>query len=142
MSATGGANVYLLDYGAGNVLSVANAVKAVGGELNLIKEAADFDKVHIVHVLTAAHLATLRPLLLLLPLIFGVHRGTASLIVPSKQRQPGCACPALFCCSYYLLFVPSPKAEKIIFPGVGSFGSCMAKLESLGYVECIKKVQL
>lgn len=62
MSAAG-ANVYLLDYGAGNVLSVANAVKAVGGELNLIKEAADFDKVHIVHVLTVAHiLAALRPL--------------------------------------------------------------------------------
>ena len=41
----GGAGVYLLDYGAGNVLSVANAVKAVGGELKLITEAADFDKV-------------------------------------------------------------------------------------------------
>eukprot|EP00729_Bicosta_minor_P017805 gene17805-11914_t len=40
----GGAGVYLLDYGAGNVLSVANAVKAVGGELKLITEAADFDK--------------------------------------------------------------------------------------------------
>ena len=46
-SPTGGSNVYLLDYGAGNVLSVANAVKAVGGELKLIKEAADFDKVSV-----------------------------------------------------------------------------------------------
>lgn len=46
----GGAGVYLLDYGAGNVLSVANAVKAVGGELKLITEAADFDKVRRVCV--------------------------------------------------------------------------------------------
>ena len=46
-SPTGGNAVYLLDYGAGNVLSVANAVKAVGGDLKLIKEAADFDKVRV-----------------------------------------------------------------------------------------------
>jgi hypothetical protein len=32
-------------------------------------------------------------------------------------------------------------ADKVIFPGVGAFGSCMAKLESLGYVDCIRNVR-
>lgn len=35
---------YLLDYGAGNVLSVVNAVEALGHELKFIREPADFDK--------------------------------------------------------------------------------------------------
>lgn len=69
-----GCATYLLDYGAGNVLSVLNAVRAVGGELKVITCVADFD-----------------------------------------------------------------KADKIIFPGVGSFGSCMERLVALGYVEPIKK---
>lgn len=36
--------VYLLDYGAGNVRSVVNAVKALGMELHCIASPADFDK--------------------------------------------------------------------------------------------------
>eukprot|EP00039_Didymoeca_costata_P000359 m.45232 g.45232 ORF g.45232 m.45232 type:complete len:542 (+) comp10218_c1_seq1:53-1678(+) len=67
-------NVYLLDYGAGNVRSVANAVKAVGGELKLITSPEDFD-----------------------------------------------------------------KADKLIFPGVGSFGACMEKLIARGYMEKLKE---
>lgn len=35
---------YLLDYGAGNVLSVVNAVEKLGQHLQFIREAADFDK--------------------------------------------------------------------------------------------------
>lgn len=36
--------VYLLDYGAGNVLSVANAVESLGYELHYIKNEDDFDQ--------------------------------------------------------------------------------------------------
>ena len=34
--------VYLLDYGAGNVRSIVNAVEAVGGTLHTIQSAEDF----------------------------------------------------------------------------------------------------
>ena len=44
---------YLLDYGAGNVLSVVNAVRAVGGELKLITCVEDFDKVRTLRSSTA-----------------------------------------------------------------------------------------
>lgn len=41
----GGGGTYLLDYGAGNVLSVINAVRKVGHEsLRFIRSAEDFDK--------------------------------------------------------------------------------------------------
>lgn len=63
--------VYLLDYGAGNVRSVVNAVAALGFQLKYITSIEDF-----------------------------------------------------------------AKADKLIFPGVGSFGACMAKLEALGCVNC------
>ena len=63
--------VYLLDYGAGNVRSVVNAVAALGFQLNYITSIEDF-----------------------------------------------------------------ANADKLIFPGVGSFGACMAKLEALG---CVKQ---
>ncbi|EDQ89824.1 uncharacterized protein MONBRDRAFT_16620 [Monosiga brevicollis MX1] len=66
--------VYLLDYGAGNVRSVINAVETQGFQLKYIQSVEDFD-----------------------------------------------------------------KADKIIFPGVGAFASCMAKLEALGYVEPLRK---
>jgi glutamine amidotransferase/cyclase len=59
--------VYLLDYGAGNVLSVVNAVESQGYTIVPIACAADFD-----------------------------------------------------------------KADKLIFPGVGAFASCMDKLKALG----------
>ncbi|MBO8181997.1 MAG: imidazole glycerol phosphate synthase subunit HisF [Archaeoglobus sp.] len=43
---------------------------------------------------------------------------------------------------YSIKDVTSPedilKAEKLVFPGVGSFGSAMERLESLGYVEALK----
>ena len=61
--------MYLLDYGAGNVRSVRNAVAAAGVPLHTIETVADFD-----------------------------------------------------------------KADKLIFPGVGSFGACMARLHELGFV--------
>ncbi|KAJ3305418.1 hypothetical protein HDV03_001512 [Kappamyces sp. JEL0829] len=65
--------VFLLDYGAGNVRSVVNAITKLGFELEEIKTVADFD-----------------------------------------------------------------AADKIIFPGVGSFGAAMQKLHSLGFVEPLK----
>jgi imidazoleglycerol phosphate synthase glutamine amidotransferase subunit HisH len=34
--------VYILDYGAGNVQSVENAIKALGYNVNYIKDANDF----------------------------------------------------------------------------------------------------
>lgn len=44
-SATGGEAVYLLDYGAGNVRSVINAVRHAGcNDLRFIETVADFDK--------------------------------------------------------------------------------------------------
>ncbi|EGD72771.1 imidazole glycerol phosphate synthase hisHF [Salpingoeca rosetta] len=69
----GGGGVYLLDYGAGNVRSVCNAVAVAGVSLNFIRSADDFD-----------------------------------------------------------------KADKLIFPGVGSFGACMHRLEELGYIEPLR----
>eukprot|EP00051_Salpingoeca_urceolata_P008019 m.102755 g.102755 ORF g.102755 m.102755 type:complete len:534 (+) comp15530_c0_seq1:206-1807(+) len=67
-------SVYLLDYGAGNVLSVINAIESLGCELHFVTCAEDFD-----------------------------------------------------------------KADKLIFPGVGSFGACMERLNKLGYVEPLKR---
>lgn len=49
---------------------------------------------------------------------------------------------ALKLLGYNVTFVKEPgdilKAEKLIFPGVGAFGSAMALLESSGYVEPLK----
>jgi imidazole glycerol-phosphate synthase len=66
--------LYLLDYGAGNVRSVINAINKLGYELEYITCPADFE-----------------------------------------------------------------KADKIIFPGVGAFGSAMQKLHKMGMVEPLKK---
>lgn len=66
--------VYLLDYGAGNVRSLVNAVKKLGYEIEPIKCVEDFD-----------------------------------------------------------------KASKIIFPGVGAFGSAMDSLRKKGFCEPVKK---
>ncbi|EGF84158.1 hypothetical protein BATDEDRAFT_9115 [Batrachochytrium dendrobatidis JAM81] len=68
------ADIYLLDYGAGNVRSLVNAVNHIGYSIKRIESVADFD-----------------------------------------------------------------KAKKIIFPGVGAFGSCMVKLQELGYIESLQK---
>ncbi|KAH6597998.1 hypothetical protein BASA61_002983 [Batrachochytrium salamandrivorans] len=68
------AGIYLLDYGAGNVRSLINAVHHLGFAIKHIKSAADFD-----------------------------------------------------------------LAKKIIFPGVGAFGSCMDKLDALGYIIPLKE---
>ncbi|KAK9759752.1 Histidine biosynthesis bifunctional protein hisB, partial [Basidiobolus ranarum] len=67
-------SVYLLDYGAGNVRSLLNAVNKLGYEILIVKEPADI-----------------------------------------------------------------LKADKIIFPGVGAFGSAMDALVAKGYVEPIKQ---
>jgi len=72
--AAAGEGVYLLDYGAGNVRSIRNAIAAVGVTVNTIESAEDFK-----------------------------------------------------------------IAKKLIFPGVGAFGACMARLRELGYVEHLKE---
>lgn len=66
--------IYLLDYGAGNVRSVRNAVRALGFEVRDVAEPADIG-----------------------------------------------------------------RAERLIFPGVGSFGSAMARLHELGFLEPLRE---
>jgi hypothetical protein len=46
---TEGKEVYLLDYGAGNVLSVENAVKHLGFTLHRIRSAQDFKRAKVTH---------------------------------------------------------------------------------------------
>ncbi|KAI8908973.1 hypothetical protein EDD86DRAFT_206570 [Gorgonomyces haynaldii] len=70
-------SVYLLDYGAGNVRSIVNAIQHLGFELKWIESAEDFE-----------------------------------------------------------------KADKIIFPGVGAFGSAIKKLEETGFKEPLRKYLL
>ncbi|KAG0270795.1 hypothetical protein BGZ95_001515 [Linnemannia exigua] len=65
---------YLLDYGAGNVRSLVNAVKKLGHDITFVKDPSDI-----------------------------------------------------------------LKADKLIFPGVGAFGSAMQNLHSKGYAEPLKK---
>jgi len=74
LSEENGSGVYLLDYGAGNVRSIRNAIKKVGcTDLKIIQSSDDF-----------------------------------------------------------------AKAKKLVFPGVGAFGACMARLKELGYIQHIK----
>ena len=40
-------SIYLLDYGAGNVRSLVNAVQHLGYDMQTIETAADFDKAEV-----------------------------------------------------------------------------------------------
>jgi len=41
--------LYLLDYGAGNVTSLANSLKKLGHDFRWIESAEDFDKADVSH---------------------------------------------------------------------------------------------
>ncbi len=39
--------IYVLDYGAGNVLSLINSLKEIGIQVKFIKEVDDFKRAHV-----------------------------------------------------------------------------------------------
>jgi imidazoleglycerol phosphate synthase glutamine amidotransferase subunit HisH len=50
--------LYLLDYGAGNVTSLANSLKKLGYDFRWIESAEDFDKANVSHDFVSSYLSS------------------------------------------------------------------------------------
>ena len=113
------AEVWLLDYGAGNVRSVANALRKLGATVHTVATPSD---------IAAAKVGMLSP---------------SPCALPLPVLSPSLPLPALFrsLCSRILTahIRARTHAQTLVFPGVGSFGSCMTKLTELQFVEPLKQ---
>ena len=98
-SSEGLGTVHLLDYGAGNVRSVKNAIRRLG--YNFIEVCSSMR--------TCSYLKTVDP----------VEDKTS---VTSQVEKVG----------------DIAQADRLIFPGVGSYGQAMERLKQLGYTDALK----
>lgn len=131
--------LYLLDYGAGNVRSLANSINRLGYDFEWIKEAADFEKADVSKPTGVVFF------FFFLVLFFSFWLGQISLVLTQYQRKISISIPPplFFFLSLSLSLPPSPTqpntssnienhSQKLIFPGVGNFGHAMKSLETSG----------
>lgn len=123
-------SVTLLDYGAGNVRSVRNAIRKLGYAL---KEVRWPERIPLLQHLFLNHLVQFVPLSLWLVRPAFSWKTVTTLAV-SWELMPG---------TWRRVQVQKPEdilaADRIVFPGVGAFEQAMGVLARQGYIDPLKE---